>query len=345
MADRTVRELPVVNTIGPTDVFLVDQGGQAKQVPGSLLTQYIDRNIVGVEIHSIAADQDAYGVYDQATGHLQLYIPRGSGIDSVTKTSTSGATDTYTILFENGETTTFRVTNGSSIQSIAKTSTSGLVDTYTITLTSGATTTFRVTNGRSITGIALVSGTHTPGTSDTYRISFNDNTNFDFAVYNGMDGVGAVSTINGISPDSSHNVALDADDIPYSGNISVYSQLNTLLTTLNNKQAQINTNGILKGSGSGIIGAAVKGTDYGAKSFTITLPAGTWTNDKYTANNANFIAEGYAYHVSPAYSSIEDFVAAEIYAEDVLTDGRMIFHCTNSPENSIVMNIVRMVSA
>lgn len=345
MADRTVRELPAANAIGPTDVFLVDQGGQAKQVPGSLLTQYIDRNIVGVEIHSIAADQDAYGVFNQATGQLQLYIPRGSGITSVTKTSTSGVTDTYTILFENGDTTTFTVTNGSSIQSITKTSTNGLVDTYTITLTSGATTTFTVTNGRSITGITLVSGTHTPGTNDTYRISFNDNTSFDFVVYNGMDGVGAVSTINGISPDSNHNVALDADDIPYSGNVSVYSQLSTLLTTLNGKQAQIDSSGILKGSGAGTVEAAVKGTDYGAKSFTVTLPSGTWTDDEYTVENANFVATGYAYYVSPTYTSIEDFVAAEIYAEDVLTDGEMTFHCTNAPENPIVMNIVRMVSA
>ena len=37
--------------------------------------------------------------------------------------------------------------DGKGISSISKTSTSGLVDTYTITLTDGTTSTFTVTNG------------------------------------------------------------------------------------------------------------------------------------------------------------------------------------------------------
>ena len=36
----------------------------------------------------------------------------GNGIQSVTKTSTSGLVDTYTILYTNGTTSTFAVTNG-----------------------------------------------------------------------------------------------------------------------------------------------------------------------------------------------------------------------------------------
>lgn len=38
--------------------------------------------------------------------------PTGNGIQSITKTGTSGLVDTYTILFTNGTTTTFTVTNG-----------------------------------------------------------------------------------------------------------------------------------------------------------------------------------------------------------------------------------------
>ena len=77
----------------------------------------------------------------------------GNGIQSITKTGTSGLVDTYTITFTDGQTTTFTVTNGAKgdtgngIQNIAKTSTVGLVDTYTITYTNGTTTTFTVTNG------------------------------------------------------------------------------------------------------------------------------------------------------------------------------------------------------
>lgn len=73
---------------------------------------------------------------------------KGNGIASITKTSTSGLVDTYTITFTEGNTTTFDITNGNGIVSIEKTSTEGLIDTYTITLDNGDTTTFEVTNGQ-----------------------------------------------------------------------------------------------------------------------------------------------------------------------------------------------------
>ena len=85
----------------------------------------------------------------------------GNGIVSVTKTGTSGLVDTYTILYTNGDTDTFDVTNGkdgqdgqdgatgNGIVSITKTGTSGLVDTYTILYTNGDTDTFTITNAPS----------------------------------------------------------------------------------------------------------------------------------------------------------------------------------------------------
>lgn len=78
---------------------------------------------------------------------FHLFIPRAAGITSITKTGTSGLVDTYTVTFQDGNTSTFQVTNGKGIVSIAKTSTSGLVDTYTITFNDSTTTTFTVTNG------------------------------------------------------------------------------------------------------------------------------------------------------------------------------------------------------
>ena len=71
----------------------------------------------------------------------------GVGIQSITKTNTTGLVDTYTITYTNNTTTTFQVTNGNGIANIEKTGTSGLVDTYTITYTNGTTSTFTVTNG------------------------------------------------------------------------------------------------------------------------------------------------------------------------------------------------------
>lgn len=45
---------------------------------------------------------------------FHLFLPKAAGVSSVTKTSTSGLVDTYTITFEDGSTGTFTVTNGES---------------------------------------------------------------------------------------------------------------------------------------------------------------------------------------------------------------------------------------
>lgn len=112
----------------------------------------------------------------------------GNGISVITKTSTSGLVDTYTITFTDSTTTTFTVTNGSSISSISKTSTAGLVDTYTVTMTDGTTSTFTVTNGADGNGIASISKTATAGLVDTYTITYTDGTTSTFTVTNGSSG-------------------------------------------------------------------------------------------------------------------------------------------------------------
>lgn len=90
----------------------------------------------------------------------------GRGIENITKTSTSGLVDTYTITYTDATTSTFTVTNGAAgaqgadgvgITSIDKTGTQGLVDTYTITLSNGQTSTFDVTNGQDGHDLGLAS--------------------------------------------------------------------------------------------------------------------------------------------------------------------------------------------
>lgn len=89
---------------------------------------------------------------------FHLFIPRGKGISSITKTSTSGLVDTYTITYSDSTTTTYTVANGNGISGISKTSTSGLVDTYTISYTNGTSTTFTVTNGKTAYQSAVEGG-------------------------------------------------------------------------------------------------------------------------------------------------------------------------------------------
>lgn len=97
----------------------------------------------------------------------------------------------------------------------------------------------------------------------------------------GIDGSGAVSSVNGVSPDSDGNVSLTAENIQASDNQSVQD-------VIDEKQSKITTAGLLKGNGSGGVSEAVAGTDYQApvRSYTATIPASGWTGSAapYTCN-------------------------------------------------------------
>jgi len=110
-------------------------------------------------------------------------------------------------------------------------------------------------------------------------------------------------------------------------------------------QSTITASGILKGSGSGSVSAATLGADFGSLAFTVTLTAAGWSSNAQTISNANFIASGFAYIVTPAGTSIKNYGAAEIYADNVTVAGQMTFHCTTVPSSDLTVNILRGVSA
>lgn len=89
---------------------------------------------------------------------LMLKGEAGGTIDKIEKTGTSGLVDTYTVTYNDGETSTFEVTNGNGIASIEKTSTSGYFDTYTITYDNGDTDTFTIKNGEDGAGYEVPTG-------------------------------------------------------------------------------------------------------------------------------------------------------------------------------------------
>lgn len=227
MADKTVGELPRASTVTTTDLFVMEQAGQAKSLTGQVLINDLATALDGHGgIKSITLNDDytlTFIMSDDtevkttsvrgATGAKGDKGTDGRAITSVAKISTSGLVDTYKISFSDNTSTNFTVTNGSSIKSIAKTATSGLTDTYTVTLTDGTTSTFNVKNGNGIASITLQSGTHAAGTTDTYKITFDNGEFTTFSVYNGMNGSGSVVSVNTKSPDASGNVTLTGDDI------------------------------------------------------------------------------------------------------------------------------------
>ncbi len=133
-------------------------------------------------------------------------------------------------------------------------------------------------------------------------------------------------------------------------------------TGLSGKQTKITASGVLIGNGSGGVTAktldtssltndnnhvptsgVVKSALNNAKalSFTVTLAASSWSNNAQTVSNAYFIASGYAYTVCPSASNFTDYANAQIYADDVTTNGSMTFHCDSVPSSDLTVNILR----
>lgn len=86
MADKAISELVAATLIGPTDLFVMEQGGTAKKATGQLFENWL---------------------LSFADGH--------GGIQSLVKTSSTGTDpviDTYTITYADQTTSTFTVTNG-----------------------------------------------------------------------------------------------------------------------------------------------------------------------------------------------------------------------------------------
>ena len=128
---------------------------------------------------------------------------------------------TITVTFADGSIQTRTSQNIKSIHSITKTSSSGLVDTHTILYTDGGTSSFTVTNGadgpqgpqgpQGIQGVPGANGTDgedgvsvtrvtlisTVGKVKTYRISFSDGSHFDYEVTDGSDGADGRDGTNG----------------------------------------------------------------------------------------------------------------------------------------------------
>lgn len=83
MADKSIGELIAASQVQSADLFALEQNGVAKKLTGQVLENWL---------------------VNMADGH--------GGIQSISKTSTSGLTDTYTITYADTTTSTFTVTNG-----------------------------------------------------------------------------------------------------------------------------------------------------------------------------------------------------------------------------------------
>ena len=84
--------------------------------------------------------------YDEPHDNVPEFTVAANGISSVTGPIKNGLKDTYTIVFDNGTSRTFEVTNGRAIETIEYASTTNSEDTYEIRFNDGTKQTFTVPN-------------------------------------------------------------------------------------------------------------------------------------------------------------------------------------------------------
>ena len=83
MANSPIRLLPAATEIMGIDLFVLEQGGVAKKLSGAKLTEFIDRQIMDVKVHDLSANSEPTAEYDRITGKLQIGIPKGNSIVSI----------------------------------------------------------------------------------------------------------------------------------------------------------------------------------------------------------------------------------------------------------------------
>ena len=77
--------------------------------------------------------------------------------------------------------------------------------------------------------------------------------------------------------------------------------------------------------------------------FTVNLAAANWSAGVQTVSNANFLTGDYCYMVYASPSSTYAWQDSDVYADDVTTDGQMVFHCDVTPSADLVANVIRLV--
>lgn len=191
MADKRIDELEEATSITGTDLFVLEQANTAKKLTGQTMTSFL---------------------LALANGH--------GGISTIAKTSSTGTNpvvDTYTITFADNTTTTFQVTNGVKGDQGPRGYTGNPGADITITSTS-------VQYQEWTSGTSYPTGTWLDNPPSIAQGNFlwtrtivNYSDGGQTVAYsvarNGVDGSGAVSTVCGVSPDGTGNVALTASDV------------------------------------------------------------------------------------------------------------------------------------
>ena len=94
MADKAISDLTQALQITNEDLFVLEQGGEAKKLKGKTLLDFVTLSVVSVTVKTLPAGSSATATYDTSTGTLALGIPQGNKGD----TGATGATGPANVL-------------------------------------------------------------------------------------------------------------------------------------------------------------------------------------------------------------------------------------------------------
>lgn len=78
MADKAITDLTQALQIANEDLFVLEQGGEAKKLKGATLLDFVTLSVVKVTVTTLPAGSNATASYDKSTGTLALGIPQGN---------------------------------------------------------------------------------------------------------------------------------------------------------------------------------------------------------------------------------------------------------------------------
>lgn len=77
MADKTISELIQATEITDIDLFVLQQGGMARKLPGLILKDYVVLDVVSAEAQTLPAGSEATAKYDKTNKTLKIGVPTG----------------------------------------------------------------------------------------------------------------------------------------------------------------------------------------------------------------------------------------------------------------------------
>lgn len=90
---------------------------------------------------------------------------------------------------------------------------------------------------------------------------------------------------------------------------------------------------------------ATMGVDFGSFTFNFTLLATDWNEKALTITDSYLsTTSAYSYIISPKSSSFQEYVDCGIYADDISTNGELVFHCEEVPAHDLNVQVLRMVT-